>query len=57
MQIPSEVPKPDNNTPLDFSNPFEVIVYIVIPIALLILYILLRKRRRAKNKSIENIQN
>jgi hypothetical protein len=31
LQIPLEVPHPDNNTPLDLSSPFEVIVYIVIP--------------------------
>lgn len=47
-QIPREVPHPDTNSPLDFSNPFEVIVYIVIPVALVIGYLVLRKKRRAR---------
>ncbi|MEM7187760.1 MAG: adenylosuccinate synthetase [Bacteroidota bacterium] len=45
MQLPTEVPNPDNNTPLDMNNPFEIIVYIVIPIVLLVLYFFLRKKR------------
>ncbi len=53
-QIPREVPHPDNNTPLDFSNPFEVIVYIVIPVLLLLLYFFLRKRRRNSANKEEN---
>lgn len=47
MQIPREVPHPDNNAPLDVSNPFELIVYIVIPIILIVLYFFLRKKRKA----------
>jgi len=53
MQIPREVPHPDNNTPLDVSNPFEVIVYIVIPIALLVFYFILRKKMRRDRKGEE----
>ncbi len=49
LQIPREAPHPDNNTPLDFSNPFEIIVYIVIPVLLIVLYFFLRKRKRANN--------
>jgi len=45
-QIPTEVPHPDTNTPLDISNPFEIIVYIVIPVILIVLYFFLRKKRR-----------
>ena len=52
-QIPREVPHPDNNTPLDFSNPFELIVYIIIPIALIVLYFFLRKKRKAKQNNEE----
>lgn len=44
FQIPTEVPHPDNNTPLDITNPFEIIVYIVIPIVLLLFYFVLRKK-------------
>lgn len=50
VQIPREVPHPDNNTPLDLSNPFEVIIYIVIPVLLIGLYFFLRKRNRQAKK-------
>jgi len=52
-QIPREVPHPDNNTPLDVTNPFELIVYIIIPIALIVLYFFLRKKRKASQKNEE----
>ena len=51
LQIPRDVPHPDNNTPLDLSNPFEVIIYVVIPVLLIVLYFFLRKR----NKRIKKI--
>lgn len=54
LQIPTEVPHPDNNTPLDVTNPFEIIVYIIIPIVLLVLYFFLRKKRH-KNENEEEI--
>ncbi|NNM22292.1 MAG: adenylosuccinate synthetase [Flavobacteriaceae bacterium] len=55
MQIPREVPHPDNNTPLDFSNPFDVLIYVVLPLILIVLYFTLRKRRR--NDSDDSDQN
>jgi len=51
LQIPREVPHPDNNAPLDFSNPFELIVYIIIPITLIVLYFFLRKKRKSGKNS------
>lgn len=54
LQIPTEVPHPDNNTPLDITNPFEIIVYIVIPIVLLVVYFFLRKKRH-KNAEEDEI--
>ncbi|MEZ4794063.1 MAG: adenylosuccinate synthetase [Flavobacteriaceae bacterium] len=45
MQIPTEVPKPDSNTPINLSNIWEVIVYIVIPLVLIVVYFWLRKKR------------
>lgn len=54
IQIPREVPHPDNNTPIDFSNPFDIIVYIVIPVLLLFLYFFLRKKRRKGANKEEN---
>jgi len=55
LQIPTEVPHPDNNTPLDFSNPFELIVYIIIPVAMLLFYFFLRKKRKQKKNDDNNM--
>jgi hypothetical protein len=52
-QIPREVPHPDNNTPLDVTNPFELIVYIIIPIAMIVFYFFLRKKGKASRKNDE----
>ncbi|RMB57327.1 adenylosuccinate synthetase [Dokdonia sinensis] len=48
MQIPTDVPKPHNNSPIDPSSPIELIVFIVLPILLIVTYIIVRKRRRDK---------
>lgn len=52
-QIPREVPHPDNNTPLDVTNPFELIVYIIIPIVMIVFYFFLRKKSKANRKNKE----
>ena len=49
LQIPTGVPSADTNTPIDLNNPFDVLVYIVAPVALIILYLYLRKRNRNVN--------
>ncbi|TVZ51619.1 adenylosuccinate synthetase [Dokdonia sp. Hel_I_53] len=46
MQIPTEVPKPQNNTPIDPSSPMELIVFIVLPILLIIVYVIARNKNR-----------
>jgi len=48
-QIPKEVPHPDNNKPLDLSDPADIIIYIVIPVVFIILFFVWRSRRK-KNK-------
>jgi preprotein translocase subunit YajC len=50
MQIPTEVPKPQNNTPIDLSSPFDVIVFIVCPILLVGFYFYFRRKQRLKRK-------
>jgi len=42
-------PNPDDNQPLDLSDPFEVIVFIIIPILAVIFYILWKKNRNNNN--------
>lgn len=50
MQIPTEVPKPQNNSPIDLSSPFDVIVFIVAPILLIGFYFYFRRKQRLKRK-------
>jgi hypothetical protein len=50
FQIPREVPHPDNNSPLDFSNPADIIIYLILPAVFLILYLVVRKKRAQKEK-------
>lgn len=45
LQLPIGTPNPDDNTALDFSDPFEVIVFIILPIACIIFYIIWRKKK------------
>ncbi|GAL61784.1 hypothetical protein JCM19300_1607 [Algibacter lectus] len=42
-------PNPDDNQPLDLSDPFELIVFIVLPVLAVFFYILWRKKRKDKN--------
>lgn len=46
LQIPTDVPNPANNTPVNLQSIFEVILYIVAPIVLIIIYFYLRRRAR-----------
>ena len=52
-QRPTHSPNPQNNTPIDFNNLFDVIVFIVLPIAMFIFYFLWRKQEK-KNKGNKN---
>ncbi|MBF8150614.1 adenylosuccinate synthetase [Winogradskyella sp. F6397] len=44
-QIPSGTPNPGQNSGIDFSSPFDVIVFIVLPILLIISYFVWRKKK------------
>lgn len=48
-QIPTEVPHPDNNTPVDFSNPADIIIYVILPVIVIILYFVWRKKAKRKD--------
>lgn len=45
LQLPMGTPNPDDNQPLDFTDPFEVIVFIIIPVLAVVLYMLWKKKR------------
>ena len=48
IQLPIGTPNPDENTPLDLSDPFDVIVFIVLPIVAVILYLLWKRQKNNK---------
>lgn len=48
-QIPKEVPHPDDNKPLDLSDPADLIIYIIIPVVFIILFFVWRSRRKKNN--------
>ncbi|AWH75409.1 adenylosuccinate synthetase [Dokdonia sp. Dokd-P16] len=50
MQIPTDVPKPQNNSPIDPSSPIELLIFIVLPVLLIIVYFVNRKRVKNKNQ-------
>lgn len=48
-QIPYHSPNPSNNPPLDFSNPIDIILYIVLPILVLIFAIIAWRYKKNRN--------
>lgn len=54
-QIPTEVPKPQDNSPLDFSDPFEIIMFFILPIVFVVLFFVWRskKKRDAEEKNLK----
>lgn len=45
MQIPTNVPKPQNNTPIDPSSPIELFIFILLPILLIVVYFIVRSKK------------
>lgn len=43
-QLPTHSSNPQNNSPLEFNNLFNVIVFIVLPVVMFILYLMWRKQ-------------
>jgi len=46
LQVPMGTPKPSDTKPLDLSNPFELIMFVIMPIVILILYFLWKKDKK-----------
>ncbi|MCU0398396.1 MAG: hypothetical protein MUC73_09865 [Cyclobacteriaceae bacterium] len=44
MQIPQDIPH--QSEPVDFTNPWNIVVYIIVPIGLVILYLYWKKHRK-----------
>ncbi|PKQ47003.1 adenylosuccinate synthetase [Confluentibacter flavum] len=49
IQLPIGTPNPDDNKPLNFSEPFDVIVFLILPVLVIIFYILWRKNKNRKD--------
>lgn len=49
LQLPIGTPNPDNNSPVDLSSPFDVVVFIIMPILMIIFYILWKRNKRNDN--------
>lgn len=45
-QIPTDVPKPQNNYPVDFSDPANIVIFIVLPILAVVFVIIWRKKKQ-----------
>lgn len=46
-QIPSELPNPDDNKPIDITNPADLILYIILPLVVILLVIIkFRKKKK-----------
>lgn len=45
MQIPTNVPKHQNNTPIDPSSPIELFIFILLPILLIVVYFIVRSKK------------
>ncbi len=61
-QQPTHVPSPQNNTAIDLNNWVDVLIFIVLPIALILIYFLWRKQlkkeqNQAKDKANQNNNN
>lgn len=46
FQLPPGTRNPGDNTPIDFSNLLEVLVYIILPILIVVFYMLWRKKKK-----------
>lgn len=46
LQIPYGTQNPDANKPIDFTSPFDVIVFVILPILMIILYIYWRRSKK-----------
>ena len=58
FQIPTDVPHPNNNSPIDLSKPEDLIIYIILPIVIIALYFIGRRTlKRKKNLKSHEDQN
>ncbi|WP_179019617.1 adenylosuccinate synthetase [Winogradskyella forsetii] len=49
-QTPKGTPNPGESKPIDFSDPFELIVFIILPILIIGFYFFWRNKNRGNRK-------
>lgn len=52
-QQPTHVPSPQNNTPINLNNWFDIVVFIVLPLVMVFIYFLWRRQVKM-DKEAEN---
>ena len=50
LQLPIGTRNPDDNSPIDLTSTFDVIVYIILPVLMVIFYIFWRKKKTKDKK-------
>ncbi len=53
-QRPTHSPGPSSNSPVDLTSWFDVIVFIVLPIVMIVMYFLYRKQLKQNKNDNEN---
>lgn len=48
IQIPKGTPNPGESTGLDLSSPFDIIVFIILPILIIVFLLIRRQKKRRK---------
>ncbi len=46
LQLPIGTRNPDDNSPIDLTSTFDIVVYIILPVLMIIFYILWRRKKR-----------
>ncbi|GGD94013.1 hypothetical protein [Planktosalinus lacus] len=56
-QQPTHVPSPQNNTAIDLTNWVDILIFIVLPIALILIYFLWRRQLKKEQREARNKEN
>lgn len=46
LQLPPGSQNPDDNLPVNLKDPFDLVVFVILPVILIVLYIIWRTKRR-----------
>ena len=49
LQIPTHAPNPGDRGTIDLSEPFDLIVFVILPIVFIVLYMVWRRTKKRDN--------